>query len=127
MDERTLCRLREADDRDDLDEARALAQARRRLLGRGAPLSLSRYVLGPKLGSGGGGAVYRAHDPQLRRDVAIKVVRAIDGPEPAVVAVARVRREARALARLCHPHIVPIFDVGALPDGEGVFVVMELV
>jgi len=66
------------------------------------------------LGSGAFGTVYRAHDPQLNREVALKVPQAgtLDGPE----AVERFLREARAAANLRHPHIVPVFDAGR--DGE---------
>ena len=126
VDTATTHRLRAADDRDELDDARALAQARRRLLGRGAALSLSRYELGPQLGAGAVGTVYRARDPQLQRDVAIKVVQAGRGHEGSAGTLARVAREARTLARLNHPGIVSIFDVGVLAGDGGLFVVMEL-
>ncbi len=70
------------------------------------------------------GAVYRAHDMRLERDVAIKVVRAelLGDPD----ARTRFRREAQLVARLQHPGIVAVFDYGTLPDGAA-FLVMEYV
>ncbi len=83
---------------------------------------LGRYrILGP-LGAGGMGEVYRAHDTGLGRDVAVKVLppEAASDPEH----LARLRREARTLARLSHPGILEVFDVG---EKEGVtYVVTEL-
>ena len=84
---------------------------------------VGRYRLEAHLGSGGMGSVYRAHDTVLERDVAIKLVSrgAQAGPE----AQARLLREGQALARLDHPHVVRIFDVGR--SEHGLFVAMELV
>jgi serine/threonine protein kinase len=96
---------------------------------------VARYVVSEVLGTGGAGVVYRAHDPQLRRDIALKLLR----PEHSAAAAAserdagrrsaaleaRLLREARAMARLSHPNVVTVFDVG-LFEGQ-VFVVMELV
>ena len=69
---------------------------------------LGPYEIVARLGSGGMGDVYRAHDTRLVRDVAIKVVR---GPI-AAAARARFQREARAIAALSHPGVLAIFDVG---------------
>jgi serine/threonine protein kinase len=76
------------------------------------------------IGRGGMGAVYRARDLRLDRDVALKVVRAelLGNPE----ARTRFRREAQIVARLQHPSVVSIFDYGTLPDG-GAYLVMEYV
>jgi serine/threonine-protein kinase len=89
-------------------------------------LSLERvgpYRLETPLGEGGMGTIWRAWDERLRRHVAIKRVQA------AVPAVAqgreRLRREARAAARLSHPSIVRIYDLIEREDGE--WIVMELV
>jgi len=82
-----------------------------------------RYELREEIGRGGMGVVYRAHDRELRRDVALKVLRA--GPDAADLA-RRLHREARVLAALEHPGIVPVHDVGALADGPA-FYVMKLV
>ena len=83
----------------------------------------TKYEVLERIGRGGMGTVYRAHDRELGRDVALKVMRA---PETDAAAVARMAREARTLARLEHPAIVPVHDVGTLPDGR-VFYVMKLV
>jgi len=83
---------------------------------------LGRYEVVDVLGSGGMGEVYRARDPQLGRDVAIKVVRREAlGDETARV---RFEREARVVAALSHPNIVSIHDVGT--EHERVFAVTEL-
>jgi serine/threonine protein kinase len=81
-----------------------------------------RYAVAEELGRGGMGVVYRARDRVLDRDVALKVL-AVDA---APGAAERMRREARVLARLEHPSIVPVHDVGVLPDGR-VFYAMKLV
>jgi eukaryotic-like serine/threonine-protein kinase len=82
-----------------------------------------RYRLLELVGQGGMGAVYRAHDISLDRDVALKVLRG-DLANPGHAA--RLEREARILARLEHPGIVPVHDAGVLADGR-VFYVMKLV
>ena len=85
-------------------------------------LSGTRYTLIDALGRGGMGAVYRVLDEALSREVAMKVLTgAVDDG-----ARARLENEARVLARLEHPGIVPVHDVGTLPDGR-VFYVMKLV
>lgn len=75
---------------------------------------IGRFEVRKKLGQGGFGTVYRAFDPQLERDVAVKV------PKTELLAspksVERFLREAKAAARLNHPHIVPVYDAGR--DGE---------
>ena len=87
------------------------------------PASDSRYEIGEQIGEGGMGAVYLAHDRELNRDVALKVLRA---PIPTDDERMRILREARILASLEHPGIVPVHDVGALPDGR-LFYVMKRV
>lgn len=95
----------------------------------------SRYRLTSLLGAGGMGVVYSAYDPVLEREVAIKFVRT-----GSAVATQDLLREARALARLRHPNVVPVYDVGeydpaelevvGLVPGDGLeptFVVMERV
>jgi len=79
------------------------------------------------VGEGGMGAVYRAHDRVLRREVAVKVVRAerLAGRDPDRVR-ARFEREARAMARVQHPACVRIYDAGVSRDGQP-FLVMEWV
>ena len=84
---------------------------------------IGRYIVREHLGSGGMGTVYRAYDPRLEREVAIKLVRADRTTSPA--AASRMLREARALARLAHPNIVAVYDADT--DGDQVFIAMELV
>jgi len=82
-----------------------------------------RYATVGLLGEGGMGLVYRAEDRVLGRSVALKALR----PEIADPSLAdRLSREARILARLEHPGIVPVHDAGTLADGR-VFYVMKLV
>ncbi len=94
---------------------------------RAALARAGRYELEDVLGSGGWGTVYRARDPQLGRAVAIKVVRSdrASDPEAAQRMQGRLLREARAMAQVSHPNVVPIFEVHSI--AETVFLVMELV
>jgi serine/threonine protein kinase len=90
----------------------------------GAPGGLgARYELGAELGRGGMGAVFRARDTELGRDVAVKVL--AEGVHDAELAE-RLWREAAIAAGLEHPGIVPVYDVGTLADGRP-FYVMRLV
>jgi serine/threonine protein kinase len=73
-----------------------------------------RYRIVRPLGRGGMGTVYLAHDTQLDREVALKVPRFAEDDGPDVVE--RFYREARAAAALRHPHVCPVYDVGAI-DG----------
>ncbi|HEY6273222.1 MAG TPA: serine/threonine-protein kinase [Terriglobales bacterium] len=86
-------------------------------------LTGTRYELVRELGRGGMGAVHLARDAVLDRPVAIKVLHFLDSSGQAA---ARMRDEARILARLEHPGIVPIHDAGTLPDGRPYYV-MKLV
>ncbi len=85
--------------------------------------TLGRYVVQEPLGSGAMGVVYAAHDRGLDRRVALKLLHptVADSPE----AQARLQREAWAMARLSHPNVLAVFDVGTV--GDQVFVAMELV
>ena len=83
---------------------------------------LGPYEIVSQLGAGGMGEVYRARDPRLARDVAIKVLPASVAGEPETLA--RFEREARAVAALSHPNILAIHDFGT-EDGIA-FAVMEL-
>ena len=76
------------------------------------------------LGSGGMGVVYAAFDPELNRRVAIKLVRAELGRDEH--GRARMVREAQAMARLSHPNVVSVYDVGIAGDGS-LFIAIELV
>ena len=75
------------------------------------PEKLGRYVIRECLGEGGFGAVYRGHDEQLDRDVAIKVPRTKKGDKDSVGLIAAFLEEARSLARLKHPGIVTVLEV----------------
>jgi tetratricopeptide (TPR) repeat protein len=88
---------------------------------------VGRHVIGELLGRGGMGIVYAAYDPVLRRSIAIKLVRSsLRGPTP--TDRAHLRREAQAIARLCHPNVVLIHDVGQLDGPSGrLWVAMERV
>ena len=80
---------------------------------------VGRYVIVRKIGAGGMGVVYAAHDPELGRVVAVNLLR--PGGEPSMQA--RLRREAQAMAQLAHPNVVAVHDVGAV--GDQIFVAME--
>jgi serine/threonine protein kinase len=98
--------------------------------GTGRPLgpgeTVGRYLILEQVGEGGMGVVYAAWDPDLGRRVAIKLLRP-DKPssEGNTQGQARLLREAQAMARVSHPNVISVFDVG--PLGEGVFVAMEFV
>jgi tetratricopeptide (TPR) repeat protein len=83
---------------------------------------LDRYVIERRLGAGAMGVVYVARDPELDRQVAIKLIKAEVADEALRV---RLYREAQALARVAHPNVVAIHDVGT-HDGQ-VFIAMEMV
>lgn len=87
------------------------------------PAQFGTFLLVERLGSGGMGAVYRAMDPTLGRFVAIKVMKAEMGEDPALVE--SFLREARAAAALNHPNIVQIYSCGQ-EQGQP-YIVMELV
>ncbi len=87
-------------------------------------LVIGRYQLIEQIGAGGTGIIYRAHDPQLKRDVAVKLLRP-DLTHATGNAQARLLREAQAMARLSHPNVVSVYDAGVF-EGQ-VFVAMELV
>ena len=74
------------------------------------PAQFGRYRILKKLGGGGMGAVYLAHDPQLDRSVALKVPHFSDDSGPAVIE--RFKREARIAARIDHPNLCAVYDVG---------------
>ncbi len=102
-----------------------------------APRAIQRFEILAELGSGGMGTVYRARDPQLEREVAIKLLRAVAAP-PSELSWERtldlraggapsdtLLAEARVMARLSDPNVLPVFEAG-LHDGA-VFLVVELV
>jgi len=92
------------------------ALSRLRAAVREPDLSRTKYRLAGVAGTGGMGTVYVVEDTELKRRVALKV---IDVPDAGIEA--RLRREAQVLARLEHPGIVPVHDVGSLPDGRAFY------
>jgi len=83
---------------------------------------IGRYVLISSIGQGGMGVVFLAYDPELDRKVALKLLRI---GKLGTTGKARLLREAQALARLSHPNVVPVYDVGTV-DNQA-FVAMEFV
>jgi serine/threonine protein kinase len=86
------------------------------------PFRAGRYVILQHVGHGAMGNVYAAYDPDLDRKVAVKVLRDSTRGRPLPASLAR---EAKAMAKLVHPHVVTVFDVGHCE--RGVFVAMEFV
>ncbi|MDB4955093.1 MAG: hypothetical protein JWO36_2662, partial [Myxococcales bacterium] len=86
---------------------------------------VGRYVIRARLGAGGMGVVHAALDPELGREVAIKILAPrLGGSAARTMYEERLRREARALAQLAHPNVVAIHDVGHV--GERLFIAMEM-
>ncbi len=94
-----------------------MARVQSALFGAAAPPTIERYALLDKLGERGYGAVYSAWDPRLDRKVALKVLHGRGGEA--------LEREARALAKLAHPNVVIVHDVGTTDDA--LFLSMEFV
>jgi serine/threonine-protein kinase len=89
---------------------------------RGFPERIGRYRILDRIGRGAMGVVYRALDELMGREVALKVLMTDLEDEPDIRT--RFQREAEAAARLSHPNIITIYDVGE--DGDRLFIVMEL-
>ncbi len=84
--------------------------------------TIDRFVVLGLVGRGGMGEVYAAYDPELDRKVAIKLLRARGDSEEGK---ARLLREAQATAKLQHPNVVVVYDVGTF--GQSVFIAMEFI
>ncbi len=93
------------------------------VLPRGA--TVGRYMVLEKLGAGGMGVVYAAYDPELDRKLALKLLHPGSDHVEKSGGQARLMREAQAMARLAHPNVISLFDVGTW--GGRVFLAMELV
>jgi eukaryotic-like serine/threonine-protein kinase len=106
-----------------LERRRVQEEVRGRLFaGRVRPVRIGRFVVLRRLGSGGMGVVYAARDEELERDVAVKLLQPTHDDEGSRQ---RLLQEARAMAKLSHPNVVAVHEVG---EHEGqVFVAMELV
>jgi eukaryotic-like serine/threonine-protein kinase len=102
----------------DVGAALTRANLRASLFGRSEAVVVGRYTIEAQLGAGGGGEVFVAHDPELSRKVALKLLHVRGNPD-------RLLAEGQALARLSHPNVVPVYDTGRF--GQQVYVVMELV
>jgi tetratricopeptide (TPR) repeat protein/predicted Ser/Thr protein kinase len=88
------------------------------------PKEVGRYLIGMRIGFGGMGVVYRAYDPRLDRKVALKLLRSeVSQGQRGDRLRTRMESEARALARLAHPNVVTVYDVGV--THSSVFVAME--
>ena len=87
-----------------------------------AAMTVGKYELGKKLGKGAFGTVFAARDPNLDRDVALKVLHQEHGMNPEILR--RFLQEARAAARINHPGIVTMHDCGI--DGDTAYIAMEL-
>lgn len=87
------------------------------------PAMVGRFLIEEQIGRGGMSDVYRAFDPQLNREVALKVLSPALGRNPEFTE--RFIRESRAAAQLNHPHVVPIFEAGS--DGDTLFIAMKLI
>jgi len=85
--------------------------------------TIGRFVVLSLIGRGGMGEVYAAYDPELDRKIAIKLLKTRDAA--AADGRARLLREAQAIARLSHPNVVVVYDVGTF--GESVFIAMEFI
>ena len=117
--------LREARPESGIQHAAMRVSLRHKLFGAAQePLRLGRFVLMERLGQGGMGVVYSAYDPELDRRVALKLLRT-GHRRAGEKAKERLLREAQALARLSHPNVVPVYEVGVIDDQ--VFIVMEFV
>jgi response regulator RpfG family c-di-GMP phosphodiesterase/tRNA A-37 threonylcarbamoyl transferase component Bud32 len=92
----------------------------------GYPKNIGKYEVQGILGRGGMGVVYKAFDPAIHRQVAIKTItKSAMDPSELQYAIARFRHEAQAVGRLTHPRIAAIFDYGE--DSDIAYIVMELV
>jgi serine/threonine protein kinase/predicted Zn-dependent peptidase len=101
--------------RSDLAERVSLASA--------DPLRLGRFRVLERMGQGGMGVVYAAHDDELDRDLAIKLLHPHLAPD--LSGRERLLREAQAIAKLSHPNTVHVYEVGT--EGDRVFMAMELI
>jgi eukaryotic-like serine/threonine-protein kinase len=91
------------------------------ILARGT--TVGRYLVLERLGAGAMGVAYAAYDPKLDRKIALKLLRPQEGRGDQARRTARLEREAQAIAKLSHPNVVGIFDVG-VHQGQ-VFLAME--
>ena len=107
----------------DFEEARARARVRANLFGEPLePMRLGRFIVIERLGAGAMGVVYVAYDPRLDRKVAIKILRS---KSASAAGQERLLLEAQALAKLSHPNVVAVHEVGMVDNR--VFIAMEFI
>lgn len=91
----------------------------------GSGSQVGRYVILQRLGEGEMGVVFSAHDPELSRKVALKLLRGDFAHAQQGTLRERLRREAQAMAQMAHPNVVTVYDVGTW--GDLVFIAMEFI
>jgi len=89
----------------------------------GVPERIGRYHILRRIGAGAMGTVYAARDPELDRVVAVKLL--LPSLAASTTLRARLAREAQAMARLAHPNVIAVHDIGSF--GDQLFVAMEFV
>lgn len=87
-------------------------------------MQIGRYQILEELGRGAMGVVYRAHDPQIDRDIALKILRQDTASSAEIIQ--RFLKEARAIGRLSHPNIVTVYDVGQDRE-DNIYIVEEFI
>ncbi len=108
---------------DDLVQRKIRNQVSARLFNRKPKVDrIGRFAVLRRIGAGGMGTVYSAYDEQLDRKVAVKIINARNATDTAQL---RLKREAQAMARLSHPNVITVHEVGEV-DGK-VFVAMEFI
>src|SRR5690349_9423501 len=90
-----------------------------------SPAAIGRFKVLERLGGGGMGVVYSAWDPELERRVAIKLLRPELQSDGGSIGPARLQREAQAMARISHPNVIAVHEVGTLESQ--VYVAMEYI
>ena len=105
-----------------VERDRVFSAVHTKMFGGTDAVTIGRFVVDCRIGSGATGVVYAAHDPELDRRVALKLLRV---PNGSTRAAARIEREARALAKLRHPNVVTVHEVGH-HEGDR-FIAMDLV
>ncbi len=112
-----------------LEAQTVLADVKERLFGQGAEdrPTMGRFQVLRRIGSGAMGVVFEGYDPDLDRRVALKMLRPEIAARRALQGRSRMLREAQALARLRHPHVTMVYEVGTDDASGALFIAMELV
>src|SRR5262245_43894366 len=88
------------------------------------PVRLGRYRLEEEIGRGGMGVIYRCHDDDLNRSLALKVL--LEKHKENAELINRFLEEARIMAQMQHPGVAPVHDIGSLPDGRPFFTMKQI-